>query len=80
MRLDLFMRLETLDYLIYSRSTGTPEKLAKRLSISVRTLYEFLEVMKDLGAPICYCKKSKTYFYSEKGSISVRFKKTSNAA
>lgn len=75
MRFDLFNRLETLDYLIRSRSTGSPRKLAQRLDMSERNLYQFLEVMKDLGAPICYCKTYKTYYYEVSGSFSFRFKK-----
>lgn len=80
MKPDLFIRLETLDNLIRTRSTGTPENLAKRLSISVRSLYHFLDVMRDLGAPICYNKASQSYYYKESGSFSIRFKKIEKAA
>ena len=80
MKRDILFRIETLDFLIHTRSTGNPKKLAKRLSISVRTLYELLGLMKDLGAPICYSKPLKTYYYSESGSISFRFKKAGTAA
>lgn len=80
MRTDLFVRLETLDYLIFSRSTGTPDQLARRLSISKRSLYEFLALMKDLGAPIAYNRALRTYYYLERGSISIRFKKAIKVA
>ena len=73
--LDYFTRLETLDYLIRSKRTGAPRDLARRLKISERTLYDFLEVMRSLGAPIEYCKLTKTYYYTEKGSFNIRFKK-----
>jgi predicted DNA-binding transcriptional regulator YafY len=76
MLFNAFTRLETLDSLIRSRSTGTPKKLASRLLMSERNLYHFLDVMRELGAPICYCKTLKSYYYAECGSISVRFKKT----
>jgi predicted DNA-binding transcriptional regulator YafY len=75
MKSSLFNRLETVDYLIRSQSTGTPQNLSKRLGMSERSLYHFLDVMRSLGAPIAYCKSRKTYYYEENGSISVRFKK-----
>ena len=75
MSLEIFNRLERLDILIRTRSTGTPQELAKRLNMSERNLYHFLDVMKDLGAPIFYCKTRKSYYYSEKGHFSIRFKK-----
>ncbi len=79
MALHFFTRLELADFLISRRSTGRPSKLAKRLGISERTLYDFLEMMKDLGAPICYCKQSESYYYKEKGCFHVRFRKQVSA-
>jgi predicted DNA-binding transcriptional regulator YafY len=49
-------RIEIIDHLIRIRGTGRPEELANRLNISVRTLYETLELLKGLGAPIDYFK------------------------
>ena len=34
-----------------------------------------LEDLRTFGAPISYCKKSKSYYYTEKGQFSFRFKK-----
>ncbi|MDB5011808.1 MAG: hypothetical protein JWQ25_10 [Daejeonella sp.] len=75
MPLPLFTRLETLDYLIKTKSSGQPEELARRLDISVRTLYNFLDTMRALGAPIDYCKLTRTYYYTEEGEFKIRFKK-----
>ncbi|MDR6566636.1 HTH domain-containing protein [Chitinophaga ginsengisegetis] len=75
-----FDRLQTIDYLIRIKGTGKPAQLAKRLRISERTLYEFLKMMKELGAPIEYDRYKESYFYSEKGGFNVRFSKNLIAA
>ncbi|MBC9912696.1 HTH domain-containing protein [Chitinophaga varians] len=70
-----FDRLQTIDYLIWIKGTGKPAQLAKRLRISERTLYEFLKMMKELGAPIEYDRYKESYYYSEKGGFNIRFSK-----
>lgn len=72
----LFDRLQTVDYLIRIRGTGTPKALAHRLRISQRQWYEFLNLMKKLGAPIEYDRHKETYFYSVKGGFNIRFTPT----
>ena len=80
MAIQFFTRLETVDYLISARKTGKPAELAKRIGISERALYNFLDTMRALGADIGYCKYSNTYFYREKGRFNVRFKKDGRSA
>ena len=75
MAIHFFNRLETVDYLIKSRRTGRPAVFARRLGISERTLYEFLDLMKELGAPISYCKRTESYYYKEQGGFQIRFKR-----
>lgn len=75
-----FERLQTIDYLIRIKGTGKPAQLAKRLRISERTLYEFLKMMKDLGAPIEYDRYKESYYYTEKGGFNIRFVKNLVAA
>jgi len=63
-------RIERIDYLIRSRSTGTPQELAAKLNISPSQLYQIMKILKDeLGAPIYYSKSLQSYCYNE----SVRF-------
>ena len=71
-----FERLQTIDYLIRIKGTGNPSQLAKRLNISERTLYEFLRMMKDLGAPIEYDRYKESYYYGEKGGFNIKFTKS----
>jgi hypothetical protein len=75
--LHFFYRLEQIDYLISSKRTGKPRELAKRVGLSERALYDFIILMKELGAPIAYCKQTQTYFYKERGNFNIKFKKAS---
>ena len=52
-----------IDYLIKIKGTGTPDEMAKKLGISQRTLFNYLNYLKALGAPINYCKNRKSYYY-----------------
>ena len=61
---DQIRRLEWLDYLFRSRSTGTPAELAKKLSLSKSQVYQIIKNMKqDLGAPIYYSRTHQSYMY-----------------
>ncbi|MGX5817844.1 HTH domain-containing protein [Chitinophaga lutea] len=71
-----FERLQTIDHLIRIKGTGKPSQLAKRMHISERTLYEFLKLMKDLGAPIEYDRYKESYYYGEKGGFTIEFTKS----
>jgi predicted DNA-binding transcriptional regulator YafY len=66
-------RLEYLDYLIGIRGTGSPKNLAKRFQISERSIYCYIEVLKNLGAPVKYSKHKKTYYYVTDGHVSIKF-------
>ncbi|KAA8476162.1 HTH domain-containing protein [Arcticibacter tournemirensis] len=73
MFLQLFNRLERIDYLIRSKSTGTPDELARRLEMSERTLYAFIHEMRASGAPIGYSKTIRSYYYLKKGKFGFGF-------
>ena len=73
-----FIRLESLDHLIRIKGTGSPRELAKRLNISERSIYEYIGLLKTLGAPIRYSKFRRTYYYEDAGFLHFRFIKNSN--
>ena len=56
-------RIERLHHLIRRNATGTPKDCAKRLDISERQLYNTIELMKELGAPIIYNFQLGSYTY-----------------
>ena len=62
-------RLERLHLMISHKSTGTPKELAKKLNISERRVYDYINYFKlEFGAQIHYNKTTKTYEYlSEEG-------------
>jgi len=59
----LFSALSQMDQLIRFRDTGTPEDFADRIGISVRTLYNYLNVLRNLGADIQYDTYTRSYEY-----------------
>jgi predicted DNA-binding transcriptional regulator YafY len=72
-----FDRLQSIDRLIRKKGTGTPQQFARRLQISERSLFKYLELMKDLDAPIKYSNKKQSYYYEEEGGFEINFKKWS---
>lgn len=54
---------EHLDFLIRSKSTGTPKQLASRLEISERKVFRLLSDLKEMGLPISYDTGRQSYLY-----------------
>lgn len=70
---DTLRRLERIDYLIQTKATGTPSKLADRIGISERCVYKYLNLMKDFGAPIKFDNGRQSYYYDEEGHFKISF-------
>jgi len=70
------IRLERINHLIKTKATGNPRQLSNRLNISERSLYEYISVLKEMGAPIQYDRHRETYFYNEERVFSLRFQKS----
>lgn len=75
---DCFKRIERIDHLIRIKGTGTATELAGKLGISRRSVYNLLNEMKEMGAPIEFDQFRGTYYYNEEGyfKISFYFKRT----
>lgn len=58
-------RINLIHKLIDKRSTGTPELFAQRLSVGKRQLFNIIDELKTLGAPICYDASINSYCYEE---------------
>ena len=56
-------QLERLDALIRRKSTGSPKELARKFSVSERTVYNLLEALRQMGAEIEYCHSRCSYYY-----------------
>lgn len=66
-------RIQRIHELIKRRATGTPKELASRLGISERQLYNLLDLMKELGAPIMYSINLCSYYYEQEVAWSIGF-------
>ena len=66
--------LKRMDQLIRMKSTGGPEDFAGRLYLSERSLYNYIRIMKSLGAPIRYSRAEGSYVYDEAGRFVIEFK------
>ena len=68
-----FSRLEYLDYLIRARATGPPRVLAKKMDLSLRTTFDYIDILRSLGAPIYFDKHKQTYCYEKSGRFNFKF-------
>lgn len=66
-------RIELFDYLVQHQMTGTPSELARKLKMSKRQLYNFLDELKAMSVPVQYCKKQQSYYYEKNGSFVMDF-------
>lgn len=69
----IFQRLEKLDHCIRYKATGGPVELAHKIGISERTLYDYLRLMREMGAPIKFSSHRKSYYYLHDGQFLVGF-------
>ncbi|MFN7910400.1 MAG: hypothetical protein ACK5QC_01170 [Bacteroidota bacterium] len=58
-------RIKYIDFLITSQCASCPDSLSKKLNLTKRQLTNLVKIMKELGAPIEYNKRSKKYQYKE---------------
>lgn len=66
-------RLKAINKLIIDRNTGKPAELARRLKISERALYTYIEELKQIGFPICWSKELQSYIYYKDGEFVAEF-------
>jgi predicted DNA-binding transcriptional regulator YafY len=44
-----------------------------KIGISERSLYDYLKLLKEMGAPVKFSRGRRTYYYSEGGHFHVSF-------
>ncbi|MGS2740274.1 DNA-binding protein [Sinomicrobium pectinilyticum] len=64
-------RLQQLHQLIVKEATGSPPQLARLMQISERKVYQLIEQLKDIEAPVSYSRVHKTYFYEDDFDLQV---------
>lgn len=70
---DAIQRMKRIDHLIRIKGTGNASELGYKLGLSRAHTYQYLNLMKALGAPIKYCKYRQSYYYDEEGSFITGF-------
>lgn len=66
-------KLQQIDQLIRQKRTGNAQELGKKLGISRRQAYYWLEYIKDLGLDITYNRDRKTYEYESDCKLEIVF-------
>lgn len=65
-------KIERMDLLIRTKSTGKPEEFARKLGLSPRSLFNYINFMRDhLGAPIEFSKEDESYYYTKNGGLKI---------
>jgi predicted DNA-binding transcriptional regulator YafY len=59
--------------MIALKSTGKPSECANKIGISERSLYDYLRILKEMGAPIVFSRNRGTYLYKEQGRFRISF-------
>ena len=60
--------------LIQERNTGTPKELAKKVKISERMVYKYMDELKhEFNAPVKYDKSHKTYYFNGSGNLKLHW-------
>jgi predicted DNA-binding transcriptional regulator YafY len=69
----LINRLNSIDYFIQKQTTGNARDLAAKLGITERSVYNYLKLMKRMGAPIMYSITHQSYIYETEGGFFIGF-------
>ncbi|MBP6089739.1 MAG: HTH domain-containing protein [Crocinitomicaceae bacterium] len=73
------MNIEKIKYFIHlieKERTGTPSEVAQKLNVTERTIYYYLQILKnDLNAPIEFNKHRKTYQFERMGKLNWEWRK-----
>lgn len=75
MNIKYIHRLETIDSMIRTKSSGPPQQFARKIGLSRSKLFLYLDLLKQLGAPIKYDKDRCCYYYEYMGEFSFRYHK-----
>ncbi len=65
-------RIKKIHQLISDEKTGTPAFFASKMHICRSQLYNELVYLKNLGAPIKYCKKKESFYYAVPFELELR--------
>ena len=61
--LEILPLLSRMDRLIRLKSTGSLEAFSRRLAVSKKTVRNYINLLKSMGAEIYFSKTNSTYYY-----------------
>ena len=56
-------RVQRMHQMILHKRTGSPAEFARKLGVARSTVYVLINELKELGAPIIYCKHRQSFRY-----------------
>jgi len=68
-------KIKSMNHYIRMRQTGKPNEFAKKLDISRSTMFEYMNLLKENGAPIEYDSRNQSYYYKKEGDFEIKFVK-----
>jgi hypothetical protein len=69
-----FEIIQKIIELITIEDSGSPIDFANKLNIGERMLYKYISALKiEFKAPIKYCRKRRSYCFTEKGKLDLRW-------
>lgn len=71
--IEQLQRLQRIHDLIKVERTGTPDEFAETVHISRRQLYEYIQIIKDLGVDIKYSKSRTTFYMCNGHELKITF-------
>lgn len=66
-------RIQQLDRLIRTKSTGNVKALSSKMRISERAVFYYINTIKKLGAPVKFSRTRQSYYYEEEGHLCMQF-------
>jgi predicted DNA-binding transcriptional regulator YafY len=73
-----FDRFDRLHSMIRRKATGSPAELAAKLNLSERAVFEYIRIMREMGAPISFCHSRRTYYYEREVQFNMGFRELTN--
>jgi len=71
---DTLSRLERLAYLVHRKATGTPQQLADKMEVSLRTVDNLVNCLRAFSdVEILYCRDRRSYCFSRPVKINFEF-------
>jgi transcriptional antiterminator len=71
--------IQLLIELIEQKKTGNPAALSKKLAVSERMIYKYLDILKsEFNAPIKYNHSIQSYYFTEEGSLDLKWQEEKN--